>query len=66
VVDTTGAGDCFHGAFCFALARRLAVPEAITFASAVAALACTKLGGRSGIPSYEETLNFMRGQGARA
>ncbi|PYV45588.1 MAG: hypothetical protein DMG06_01800, partial [Acidobacteria bacterium] len=43
VVDTTGAGDCFHGAFCFALARGLAVPESITFASAVAALACTKL-----------------------
>src|SRR2546429_7128071 len=53
VGDTTGAGDCFHGAFCFALARGLAVPESITFASAVAALACTKLGGRSGIPTYE-------------
>ena len=66
VVDTTGAGDCFHGAFCFALARGLAVPESITFASAVAALACTKLGGRSGIPTYEETINFMRGQGAKA
>lgn len=66
VIDTTGAGDCFHGAFCFALARGLAVPESITFASAVAALACTKLGGRSGIPTYEETINFMRGQGAKA
>jgi sulfofructose kinase len=66
VVDTTGAGDCFHGAFCFGLARNLGVPESITFASAVAALACTKLGGRSGIPGYEETLNFMRGQGASA
>jgi len=66
VVDTTGAGDCFHGAFCFALVRNLAVPEAITFASAVAGLACTKLGGRSGIPTYQETLNFMRDQGGRA
>jgi sulfofructose kinase len=66
VVDTTGAGDCFHGAFCFALTRSLAVPEAITFASAVAALACTKLGGRTGIPTYDETLSFMRGQGAKA
>jgi len=65
-IDTTGAGDCFHGAFCFSLTRGLAVPHAVTFASAVAALACTKLGGRSGIPTYEETINFMRGQGAKA
>ncbi|MEW5978720.1 MAG: PfkB family carbohydrate kinase [Acidobacteriota bacterium] len=66
VVDTTGAGDCFHGAFCFALARGLILPEAIHFASAAAALACTKLGGRSGIPNYEQTLEFMRSQGAKA
>jgi sulfofructose kinase len=63
VLDTTGAGDCFHGAFCFGLAKNLAVPEAITFASAVAALSTTKLGGRAGIPNYEQTLVFMREQG---
>ena len=66
VVDTTGAGDCFHGAFCFAIARGFAVPEAIGFASAVAALACTRLGGRSGIPTYEQTLQFMREQATKA
>ncbi len=60
VVDTTGAGDCFHGAFCFGLSRGFSVPDAIGFASAVAALACTKLGGRAGIPTYEQTLDFMR------
>jgi sugar/nucleoside kinase (ribokinase family) len=65
-VDTTGAGDCFHGAFCFGLARGFALPEAVGFASAVAALSCTKLGGRSGIPSYDETVEFMRQQAAQA
>lgn len=66
VVDTTGAGDCFHGAFCFGIARGFALPEVVGFASAVAALSCTKLGGRSGIPSYEQTLEFMRQQAAQA
>lgn len=65
VVDTTGAGDVFHGAFCYALVRGLALPEAVTFASAVAALACTKLGGRSGIPTYEQTIRFMMEQGSK-
>jgi sulfofructose kinase len=46
-VDTTGAGDCFHGAFCFALSRGFALPEAVGLASAVAAISCTKLGGRA-------------------
>ncbi len=66
VVDTTGAGDCFHGAFCFGLARGFALPEAVGFASAVAALSCTKLGGRSGIPTYEQALEFMRQQAEQA
>jgi sulfofructose kinase len=65
-VDTTGAGDCFHGAFCYALSRGFALPESIGLASAVAAISCTKLGGRSGIPTYEQTLTFMREQAARA
>jgi sulfofructose kinase len=65
-VDTTGAGDCFHGAFCFGLARGFGLPEAIGFASAVAAISCTKLGGRAGIPTYEETLAFMREQAAKS
>ena len=65
-VDTTGAGDCFHGAFCFGLARGFALPEAVGLASAVAAISCTKLGGRAGIPDYNETVEFMRRQAAQA
>ncbi|KKW50966.1 sugar kinase [Pantoea ananatis] len=59
VVDTTGAGDVFHGALAFRLAQKPAVAEAVRFASAVAALKCTRPGGRAGIPDYEQTCSFM-------
>ncbi|SJZ73705.1 PfkB family carbohydrate kinase [Consotaella salsifontis] len=60
VVDTTGAGDVFHGAYAFALAAGAPLDEVIDFASAAAALKCTKPDGRSGIPSLIETLRFWR------
>ena len=43
-VDTTGAGDVFHGAFCYALLKRWSIPQALEFANALAALNCTALG----------------------
>ena len=60
VVDTTGAGDVFHGAFSYGLLKEWDLKKTATFASAVAALKCTKLGGRTGIPSLEETFDFLR------
>ncbi|HOK53401.1 MAG TPA: PfkB family carbohydrate kinase [Armatimonadota bacterium] len=63
VVDTTGAGDVFHGAFSFGLAKGWDARKIAVFASAVAAIKCTKLGGRLGIPAYEETLMFLREHG---
>lgn len=60
VVDTTGAGDVFHGAYAFAIGAGALVDEAIGFASAVAALKCTRPDGRSGIPNLDETLKFWR------
>ncbi len=59
-IDTTGAGDVFHGAFIFGLLRNWKLPQIIKFASAVAALKCTELGGRTAIPTYEKTINFIR------
>lgn len=58
-VDTTGAGDVFHGALALALARRLSVNEAITYASAAAALKCTRAGGIRGAPSAAEVSAFL-------
>lgn len=60
VVDTTGAGDVFHGAFAFGLLKEWNLKKTATFASAVAALKCTSLGGRTGIPSLQEALDFLR------
>jgi sulfofructose kinase len=50
VVDTTGAGDAFHGAFAVALAEGRSAAECARVAAAVAALKCTRLGARAGLP----------------
>lgn len=48
-VDTTGAGDTFHGAFCYAVLKNWPLQECLNFANAMAALNCTALGARGGI-----------------
>lgn len=58
-VDTTGAGDNFHGAFLFGLLKGYDFAYNIRFASAVAALSCLAVGGRDGIPRLDEALAFM-------
>jgi len=63
VVDTTGAGDVFHGAFAYALARGWGTGRCCEFAGAVAAMKCTKPGGRTGLPSLEQTIAFLRDRG---
>lgn len=59
VVDTTGAGDVFHGALALSLAQQMPSSEAVRYASAVAALKCTKPGGRAGIPDCDQTRSFL-------
>lgn len=59
VVDTTGCGDVFHGAYAAALTRGESVPQAIRIASATAALKATRLGGRAGIPGLAGVMNFL-------
>jgi ribokinase len=58
-VDTTGAGDVFHGAFLRALDLNYEFEKAIQFASAVAAISCQALGGRNGIPDFQTTMAFI-------
>ena len=55
-VDTTGAGDVYHGAFMASWLRRHDLGRAMRFASVVAALKCRKPGGRAGIPTMEEAM----------
>jgi sulfofructose kinase len=59
-VDTTGAGDVFHGAYAFAIGGALGVSDAMSFASAAAAIKCTRASGRAGIPTFDDCLAFMR------
>ena len=63
VVDTTGAGDVFHGAYLVGLAWGWDLRRTATFASAVSALHCTVLGNRKGIPTIEQVETFLRERG---
>jgi sulfofructose kinase len=63
-VDTTGAGDVFHGAFCYAVLQQMPIAEALGFANAMAALNCTAVGARGGIATLAEA-KALQVQGAR-
>jgi sugar/nucleoside kinase (ribokinase family) len=63
VVDTTGAGDVFHGAYIVAMFHGWDTRRSALFASAAAAMKCGSLGGRAGIPSFDATLGFLRERG---
>lgn len=59
VVDTLGAGDVHHGAFVLALAEGADLEQALVFANAAAALKCSRIGGRAGIPTRDEVEAFL-------
>jgi len=59
VADTTGAGDAFHGAMALLLAEGRPLPQCARLASAVAAMKCTRLGSRSGLPRRSELDAFV-------
>ena len=63
-VDTTGAGDVFHGAFVYGLVAGWEMERVLDFSNAMAGLNCTKLGARGGIVSRAEAERLMR-HGAR-
>ena len=58
-VDTTGAGDAFHGAFAAGLAAGMAWGDILRYASAAGALCCTKMGARAGLPFLEEIHSLL-------
>lgn len=62
VVDTTGCGDVFHGAFALGVARGWELETVMRVSAATAALKCRRLGGRAGIPGLEEVRAFLREQ----
>jgi sugar/nucleoside kinase (ribokinase family) len=65
-VDTLGAGDVFHGAFALALTEKQDLRHALRFASAAAALKCTRFGGAFAAPQRAEVEALLgQSQGTR-
>jgi sugar/nucleoside kinase (ribokinase family) len=64
-VDTTGAGDIFHGAFVYCLTQRFELKETLEFSCAAAAINCTALGARGKIGTLKEIAR-LRNSGARS
>lgn len=56
VVDTTGAGDNFHGAFALAISWKMDIHQAVRFAIAVASLSCQDYGGRIAVPNSAKAI----------
>jgi sulfofructose kinase len=58
-VDTTGAGDVFHGAFCYSVLQKMPLAEALEFSNAMAALNCTGTGARGHIAANNEIRHLI-------
>ncbi|MHB1318316.1 MAG: carbohydrate kinase family protein [Anaerolineae bacterium] len=63
VVDTTGAGDVFHGAYIVGMTHGWPLRQVAQFATAVSAIKCTGLGGRGPIPSFPQVIAFLAERG---
>lgn len=64
-IDTTGAGDVFHGAFCYSVLQRMPIADALDFSNAMAALNCTAAGARGHIADAAEVRRFLQSGVAR-
>lgn len=62
-IDTNGSGDVFHGAFAFAVNNGYDYYKSCVFSSAVSALKCTRIGARSAVPTFDETIEFLKERG---
>ncbi|MCA9973569.1 MAG: hypothetical protein KC425_25320 [Anaerolineales bacterium] len=59
IVDTNGAGDAFHGAFAYGVARGMAWQPLLRYASAAAALTCTGRGARPALPTQAQVAALL-------
>lgn len=57
-VDSTGAGDIFHGAFTYFISNGYSLRETIRYASITAAISVTRMGARNSIPALQEVLDY--------
>jgi sulfofructose kinase len=63
--DTTGAGDVFHGAFCYSVLQQMPMAAALEFSNAMAALNCTAAGARGRIDNGNEARQLIASGTAR-
>jgi len=59
ILDTTGAGDAFHGGYIYGMLQAWPLPDVLRFASATGALNCRHLGGQGGLPSLADVQNLL-------
>lgn len=59
-VDTTGAGDVFHGAFSFGLLKGFSLSENLAFSAAASALSVQQPGSRTSMPKLDQVLSFTQ------
>lgn len=57
-VDSTGAGDIYHGAFTHFIAHGYSLLDAMKYANIAGALSVTKLGSKNSMPNYEDVINY--------
>tara|TARA_B100001013_G_scaffold165155_1_gene98871 strand:+ start:483 stop:1421 length:939 start_codon:yes stop_codon:yes gene_type:complete len=58
VLDTTGAGDAFNGAFSYALSNEFSYKDALVFSNKVAGISTTKLGAANSMPTINEVEKY--------
>ncbi len=56
-IDSTGAGDIFHGAFTYGLVKKFDIANIIRVANITGAISVTRLGGRYSVPELQEVVN---------
>lgn len=59
-IDTTGAGDVYHGAYIYGLINGWKMKECMRFASATAGLKCLDIGARKGIPTLDRVHELLK------
>lgn len=59
-VDTTGAGDIFHGAFSYFIMHGFDIKECITLSNIAASVSTTKIGGKNSIPSLDDVMSIYK------
>lgn len=57
-IDTTGAGDIFHGAFTYGIAKKYPLEKVLKIANIAGALSVTKVGSKYSMPNKEEIKDY--------